>query len=431
MAKFKIKSINYIVSGKTSRFISLSQVKQELESGSSGSSSSAVPYKALASEVGRNVELTEALGENRDAIQIFETSNDISAWKAAEKLHTDDNMTFVAGVTRNMEYSPTTKTNDKTNLQACNNVFSLFDKEDGTVIHPLFDTSDLCYKSYVQKYIDIDENSDLSKQYIDIYAPQLSTPTLACTQLSGSIFMLTDKVSNYIGMHKAIDEVNSVAGSELQDIEYVFQITEDALSTITYKNTPSNGSLSGVFDPKTAFIGLDYNCVIEMPASFSQFNDFKNGNVFGNTIYCKNYYDSLYSTKLSGASLAPVSNRKYIGAFTCGSKVYLKYYDIKNHTLSATSNQIAYTKDTPDSRTKLCQRIESIDKHAMYCNSIRHRTNLFTIDIKNTGLSELNSTKKLDSLRKCIQQDIMNNVRRIAQKVCPANTQLFEVKITS
>ena len=375
MALFTLNTLNYIVAGKTSRIVSLN-------------------YK------------------DKDGLQ-------------------HNNVLFVAGVNQDMSYTPNSLINDSSNFQQCNNVFSLYNVENGEIVHPLFDVKDLCFKSYVQKYLDISEDVDLSKQYIDIYAPQISN-TIGCTQLSGSIFMLNGETDSYVGIHKIFDDINSTSTLEVQDVEYNFQIVEDKLSTITYNNVSSIYSLSTIFDPGKVFTGFKYNTIIEIPTMFSYCNDFKNGNVFGNFIYCKNYYDALYSTELTESKNALSSTRRYVGSFTCGNKVYLKFFDTKNYTSNAsTNNKLIPISDQTSSKDKcICQRIESFDKQSMYRNNIRHRSNVFSIDIQNTGLTN-DTDSKIAQLKKCIQQDIMNNIRQLAQKICPAHTQLFNVKIKS
>lgn len=54
----------------------------------------------------------------------------------------------------------------------------------------------------------------------------------------------------------------------------------------------------------------------------------------------------------------------------------------------------------------------------------RHKSSLFSVVLNNTGLN--NSTIP-EAVKTKLRKDISNNIRKIASKICPAHTQLFNV----
>ncbi len=422
MSKYKIKSINYISCGKKTKFLNLSIVDDD------SFNLSAIGAEKTSQDSLDNI----ALGENGNAIQVFLEENDVKKYKTYNTKTTVGSITVVAGNSRNLEYDPTliitNKEKDIDNFQECNNVYSLYDIDNGNIIHPLFDVKDLCYQSYIRKYADFDDSKNLSEHYLDILAPQFNQDVLACPQLCSSIFILTDTVKNYIGMKQALGiSKYSDTPETAADIDYTFQISEYPLKTITYTNVPRDNDDANRFDIKREFNNIDYNCVIEVPSDFEKYNDFKSGNIFGNILFCKNYYNSMYSTQMSSETRLD-NFRQYIGAFSCGEKIYLKYLDDTTYQSNDSVNKTQPIEKF-DSIAVSYQKIESIDVNMMYRNNIKHRSSIYSIEIDKTGLDKTSSQNTLNKLREQIIQEIKNNVRLISQAVSPANTTLFDVKI--
>jgi len=60
---------------------------------------------------------------------------------------------------------------------------------------------------------------------------------------------------------------------------------------------------------------------------------------------------------------------------------------------------------------------------------IRHKSNLFSIKIKNSGL-EQERNETYNDLAEKMRKDITNNIFKFTSNICPANTQLFDVYYT-
>lgn len=164
----------------------------------------------------------------------------------------------------------------------------------------------------------------------------------------------------------------------------------------------------------------------------------------------KSAYDPLYSMRLS--SVDSIERwRDYCGFGVAGGKPYLKFYDrlayysttpsvsaISGDVLNiATISSNAETGSRFDSRTVPYQKIEMIYP-SDYTADAKHKSNLFSVTILDTGIGELDQRIKdkeikddSGNIRRAVDRlkmDITNAVFEIAQNVSPANTQLFNVK---
>jgi hypothetical protein len=63
-------------------------------------------------------------------------------------------------------------------------------------------------------------------------------------------------------------------------------------------------------------------------------------------------------------------------------------------------------------------------------STARHKSNLFSVKMKNTGLDEsaqMSSGEDAETAAK-LRKDIVNGIKAIVDNVVPANTQLFEAQ---
>lgn len=177
--------------------------------------------------------------------------------------------------------------------------------------------------------------------------------------------------------------------------------------------------------------------------------DYNRGVVATDLFYGKNPFNAEYSmnmplqTQLSSA-------RKYIGIGRVGAKPFLKYYDETTYTMAPRKpgEDPYYPKSVIDANWEMqtmemvgeeptddrgqvmlsYQNIEIFDATNAGMNSAKHKSNLYSIKINNTNL-DLNSVGNDRKLFDKIRTDIQNTVRRIAERLQPAHTQLFKVYI--
>ena len=143
---------------------------------------------------------------------------------------------------------------------------------------------------------------------------------------------------------------------------------------------------------------MNYNYIVEVEQNKNinvQFNNptaYSNGDIYGFFITCKNMYNSLYSMSMNSATR--IQNcRDYIGILNGGDKILLKFYDDVSYDiqLNNLSNAEALLDDSSDESTKTYpyQKIESYDPTSFgYGSYNKHKSNLFSIKIHNSGLDD-------------------------------------------
>ena len=177
----------------------------------------------------------------------------------------------------------------------------------------------------------------------------------------------------------------------------------------------------------------------------SKWNEFNQGNIFGNVFSGKNFYDSKYSTAVSSSGetrIYPV--RKYVKIGQTGGWPFLTYYDNKTWT-STINNEDLNTDDDKVQRQGIIsdnvngrkyQHVETVQSINRFLNRGNHKSNMYSIrlnlnlnDIVNfENLSEEDKIK-MNELLDTVKLDIKSSVRRISSKLAPAHTQLFKVYI--
>lgn len=306
------------------------------------------------------------------------------------------------------------------------NFGSLYNITSAFVIHNLYSYDDSKIKTDIPIYYNSSETQDVYLPNIDIVD--------AC-QLGNEVFALTEKTSEDFCYNKANIDVNQYT----HEYSYTLNISSDPIKT--YLFSKDEKELIDIFDPNIAIENIKYNFIVDFPCNTS-YHDYKQGFIYGNLLYGKNAYNSLYSMNISGESEVPMSAiecREYIGIGKINSdQIYLKYRDTADYLLTKKTDSIQkklnndnmslYTAEEQPAKYTYqhIEGIESINK-IDYVNN-QHKSNMYSIEINDIGL---NTTEWIsDKVKDKLKQDIKNNIRSLVQVICPANTQLFEIYFT-
>ena len=325
-----------------------------------------------------------------------------------------------------------------------------FRTSDGVLIHNLYDISDLAIKSRIQKIKDTTSTTTSliqknSSECLDIYAPNLTSDNIInICQLADFAYCLIDRTTcgpntlqTTLRTERATVDPNSI-----KDNFYSWQITSHELPTYLYStedNIQDTTQLSNFFRPRYNLKNIAYNYIIEIPQTFSIYNDYQVGDILGEIMQAKNVYDASYSMNVvSSEQLCLSSTRQYCGIDTCGNNVFLKFYDNIDYMFEMPTcvetdrNTLTEIQTTENTKKRYpYQKLETLDGINKFRANIKHKSNLFSINIDNTGIDSLSIDNLTETqnqkLRAQIKSDIKNQVRTLARKFCPADTCLFDV----
>lgn len=214
----------------------------------------------------------------------------------------------------------------------------------------------------------------------------------------------------------------------------------------------STARLTSLFDNKFNMVNISVNymfegnIVTEDGKQGQGMPDFRRG-IIGTTMYTgKNQYDSTYAMRMPNQT-SLVSARQYIGAGAVGGeKPFLKYFDSvdyrkrdqrpeepKNFPLPALSSDATQTmemveiprKDDNERILLPYQSVEIFDSNNRGINSAKHKSNLYSVSLNGVGIDASCLKAGKDLTR--IETDIKNTIRKIAESLEPAHTQLFNV----
>lgn len=282
----------------------------------------------------------------------------------------------------------------------------------GTVVGGVYEIEDVCMKSQ-QDQIGYDllkfDPPDVPRQ--DIYVPQLkSQPIQFCTTGSASkTYMIMEE------SQKAADILEMQQDSNTQS--YVMQLSSMDHVTVAYSPRKSGSYAEEISaDPETAtqeifdnyreISGVSYATIASFPM-WGVKSRYLDGNIYCTPYSGKNQYGPTYSMEMDGPNSLSVQ-RKYEGIMSSGEKIYLKYRDIRKDS----GGKVPY------------QKVEQfIPVNSNDHGKSRHKSQLFSVRLRNTGVEDLQG-----EIAERIRMDITNAVTRIAEKVCPAQTQLLDVR---
>lgn len=333
------------------------------------------------------------------------------------------------------------------------NIFSIKEMDkatnidnNGVVINPLYSINDICIKSTIEKIDAIREKTTsekTSESYIDIYAPTIDNDLTHICQYGTYTLALMPRTSNgpnYLTTN--LSKINKEISSNIHDTIYNWQITSKSINTYIYNtkdtlNSTDSKIVSNYYKPKYNLIGFKCNYILEIPTvlGINSYNDYEAGDILGDVVQTKNQYDSTYSINMPEISCID-NTRDYIDINVCGNQPYLKYYDNVNYntglqlsTQVVTTNYdaiqpVIVAESNNDNYKKYpFQKIETLDYINRFRNANKHKSPLYSLKINKTGISYISD---LDA-RERIRKEITNNIRQITKKICPVQTQLFDV----
>ena len=374
--------------------------------------------------------------------------------------------------------APVEQNSDKFSTAYQSNMYSICDSDstddanDAAIIHPLFDIADVCIKNPQKKVGEYVHHFDsASDKFVDIFSPSFSQ-ALNFVQYNDAAFILTPKTSDaQVQLNTDLyDQRKTTPPVNIFDNSYQYSLFSKTLNTFIYsdlstllKDTIYDGmkldysdlsgmqlstvfqnagiQISSVFLPSLNLNGVQHNYLLEIKQNMNDpayKSDFKDGNVFGDFIILKNDFNSTYSMELSANGL--YNTRDYIDVGTCGDIIYLKYYDNINNnaTLSSRSKKIDVSSVADMIPVNSVQhnfphqKVEVLHSMNRFVNTTKHKSNLYSIELHNSNLTNgVEDTSSIKLLKSKIRQDIQNNVREIANSICPANTQLFNIQYSS
>lgn len=207
-------------------------------------------------------------------------------------------------------------------------------------------------------------------------------------------------------------------------------------------NYANNSGMSAIFDVKTNLSGIQYNYIYELPLDL-RYSYYDDGVTIGDLLVGKNAYDSSYSmdvTQSGEGKLMLNHARQYAGIEYCSNSIFLKYYDNLKYTETARVNtgvsnlngdeivEVKTSKTIMDDDYCKYQHVETIKNVNRFSTNLQHKSSLYSLELVDTGLND--NADIVESVKAKLRQDVKNNIRTIAEKVCPATTQLFEIYFT-
>lgn len=188
--------------------------------------------------------------------------------------------------------------------------------------------------------------------------------------------------------------------------------------------------------------GIKYNTLFEVPGGLYQ--DYSTGSIFATTVKTKNQYDSKYDMVGDRAHLSKV--REYLGIFSNNNQVYLKYRD-KTETnstngaykfsLTKTQSGISHFSATEQtSNVSSQEQIEVLENLNRGVEPAKHKSTLYKLKLNAPFVDQLtiktpHTLADIANLKENVKQEIRNVIRSLAERVAPANAQLFNVEINN
>lgn len=318
---------------------------------------------------------------------------------------------------------------------------------------PLNDILDVCIKSMFKKsYANRNIPGNLVHQAahfesdgnVDIYVVLDDYPICFCNCHNDS-FMLTQPTTKTPYLLQS-DAAKKIQDKDMSNFDHKFHLEQKDIETYIYKPLVDINriidSLSGditakstisCYEPLTSLKGIRYNYVVDVDQNVQSSKDYdnmtiySNGDIYGCAIPTKNVYNSLYSMQMA-SRWALDRCRSYCGIESCQNKIYLKYYDDLYYRWPASGNmQVSTYTLVGSSNQRLWpyQKIEFFYPTQMQTKA-RHKSNLFSVKIRNTNLDESEyASGNRKQLMDIIKKDISNGVKSLVDSIAPANTQLF------
>ena len=227
-------------------------------------------------------------------------------------------------------------------------------------------------------------------------------------------------------------------------------------------------SSNGIF-PTSALLGIKYNTIYEIPGSIKQ--DYTKGELIANTFKAKNQYNAQWTMEHDNAYVLK-NARNYSEIHSCGGTLWLKYKTSQDYKSSNDETKVypsyciqkTAVAQSPTPQAALPQ-VEVITRINRGVETPQHKTSLYSLSLKTTLLDKIVPVEALDKktvwldaddkiaimtgneavksveavvqikqsaidkFKRTLKAEIENCMRKIAENIAPANSQLFNVKV--
>ena len=415
MAKFRIRNLNYIASGRNRVFVNIDQelAGDELR-----------PRNDLLAVSGDTLVQTES-GDSQVLLGTWATTDEMNALVS----------TTIAGM-----YNRGNVTFDIELEQENEDINAL------SAFSPMYDMVDLHVKSANpnrrDNFLKFDDSKDQSE---DVYNPQLTSDPVEFTRVGGRTYMLTRPTkfeSEVLRMRYAAEDTDYYAPSVEQRPHRTFlypglselsaggapvSSLQEYFSQFSGDSAVLQGKIDEYFGDTRELSGVRYNHVLGLYHTNTQrksdarnLTDFENGNVYADIYALKNTLDSTYSTRMPSADEVD-GCREYTGLSQSRGNLYLKFQDDVQYR----GDSGWFDAHVPEKRT--WQKIEQFQPvNVNSASQAKHKSHFFSIRLNGTGIPDLGVG---DEALVALKNDIDNAIKTITRRVAPANTQLLDVQI--
>lgn len=200
----------------------------------------------------------------------------------------------------------------------------------------------------------------------------------------------------------------------------------------------------------SALVGVQYSTVYEIP---NIVQDYDKGELIANTFKTKSQFDGYTwsMTKGPGSNDMLSNARQYLGIYSCGSQIWLKWKDDIRYTssggdLSSDIFQPQYVISANATPTVYYPQVEVIDAINRGIQEPGHKSSLYALKLKTRLLEKFAGKAVLKSLsdngadaddirqfsetfKTNMKTEIQNCIRKIAERIAPVGCQLFSVTI--
>lgn len=429
MASIIVKDLNYITTGKNEKFVSLDI----------GYSADEFGLSVLSPEENVYDPNFTFIGENRTVVLLTHSHYDEYAAEFFKNYAYIPDVVYAASLEENLDKYADTIDNK-------NNIYSIFQKDSTkNIIHNLYDIKDLAVKTNNRQH-----------ECAELYGPTIQNQLFGIVQQGNYTYGLTESTNQTLNYARSSIQYNkdNTFAQNIVENSYYMQISSDDLYTYMYKpHSLSSADIQKNYIPNSNLHNLSCNYIFELQNN-DIYNDFEEGDIYGDAFPGKYAYNATYSMELlkdneyvSAAnklnikdyvdaegypSQALVNSRRYVGIDKCGDTIFLKYYDDvwynKTSAQLSTDDNIQIKQSDERFQFTKYQKIETIKSINRFVPNTQHRTNMFSIKIEDTALKSDSSNSKLKQLKEMMMQDIKSNIKMVVDKVCPAHTQLLNIE---
>lgn len=383
MAVYRIQSINYMTAGKDRIFMNIDTFCEDSELSDDVAVLSPDPSADTALAAGPGSAIRTDAEQNRKSEIERKIAFNRSLAKSGRTIEIERNMS--------------------------GNSLNALSSKSGVVMGA-YEIEDVCMKSQQDQVGYGKVKFDPEKYPMqDIYVPQISSqPIQFCTTGSATktymVMEESEHAADILGIVQ--DESTQSYNMQLSTLDHVTVAYKEREAGRTYAETISSDPETGiqdVFDDVREIKGVKYATIASFPM-FGVESEYLDGNVYCIPYSGKNQYGATYSMEMDGPDALSVQ-RKYEGILSQGDRIYLKYSDVGSPTPYQKIEQFIPVNYNDHGKSK-------------------HKSQLFSVRLRNTGVEDIEDS----DLRERIRSEITNAVSRIANRVCPAQTQLLDVR---